>query len=512
MAETRASAPAAGGADDPFHLTALDAVAEATSHWATTCLDPGRDLTDRTPADHLSRHGVVFTSGGSHAREIWAETALGTRIQGSRASTDTPIELLDLCSMTCNTILGVNDPWVKLKQAAYLLSEQPHHLPARIASDLTYRVAHRILERLDRFGSPGSFVINLRQCNGSDAVELALHAAWRAARAEPGRRRLVTFEGSYHGESIIASLVCKEDRAVGLGRALLDRVDNVDHHPSPTCGDGGYLSPEALATLDALDRDGDQYFAVLIEPIQWRNSVHAVPLEFLRRLREVCTRRSICLIFDEVQNAFGYTGSIFFAETSGVCPDIIATGKALTSGHGALGIVVARAAYRDIEAPFGSKTNAGEMLSLVAVDAVMDRLTGVLPSERDSLPPWLPPGLAADLKTGLLATAYPRVVGRVDDLERRLRLRYPTLIGPSTGIGLVRGLCLLDGAGQPSGPLAAEVSEAGLRHGVYVRRAGAAVYLKPSLATSASDVDLGVDRLSATFDEVLAVRAEASVA
>lgn len=505
MADTSASDTFTGGTDTPFHLTELDSVRTVTDLWAGTCLDPDRTLTDRTPKDHLARHSTVFTAGGSHAREIWADTALGTRIQGSVASTGAPLELLDMCSMTCNTILGINDPWVKLKQAAYLMSEQPHYLPARIGSDLTYRIAHRILQPLERFGPPGSFVVNLRQCNGSDAVELALHAAWRAARGESGRRRLATFNGSYHGQSMVASLVGEDDPAFGSGRALLDRVDNVDQYPSPTCGDGGYLNPEALATLDALDQDGDQYFAVLIEPIQWRNSVHAIPLEFLRRLREVCTRRSICLIFDEVQNAFGYTGTVFFAETCDVCPDIIATGKALTSGHGALGIVVARSKYKEVEAPFGSKTNAGEMLSLVAVDAVLDRLTGMLPNEVSSVPTWLPHGMAADLNNGLLTSGYPRLVGLVDELLTELQVRYPGLVGQATGLGLVRGLLMLDNAGQPSGPMAAKVSEVGLRHGIYVRRAGAAVYLKPSLATTAADIELAMERLSTTFDEIKTV-------
>jgi 4-aminobutyrate aminotransferase-like enzyme len=439
---------------------------------------------------------------------MWADTALGATIHGSVAETETPIDLLDLCSMTCNTVLGINDPWVKLKQIAFLLSSHPHFLPVRIGCDLYYRVARRILRCFEKFGEPGDFVINLRQCNGSDAVELALHAAWKAAANSPTRRKLATFRGSYHGESMIASLISENQPAHGSGRALLDQVDNVTLFPSPACGDGGYLTAEALATLSTLERDGDQYFAVIIEPIQWRNSVHAVPVEFLRRLRDVCTRKSICLIFDEVQNAFGYTGTIWFAQSCGVCPDIVATGKALTSGHGALAIMVAKKAYKEIEGPFGSKTNSGDMLSLVAVDAVMDRLLGMDPEEAKALPTWLPSGLAVDLRTGLLSTAYPRVVEMLDDMLKDFQRLFPSLIGPLTGMGLIRGLTMLEINGEPSARLAAKADQICLRHGVYIRRAGAAVYIKPCLAISASDFETAGVRLRSVFEEVLQFRNE----
>lgn len=485
----------------PFHLLSLESVQKVGGQLGGTCLDPEDGLTDLSPQQHLASNATLFTRGGSLARDFWADKALGSRVQG-RLANGQDMEMIDLCSMTCNTILGTNDPWVKLRQAAFLLSDHPHYLPARIGSDLFYRVAHRILDRLSRFGGPDDFVINLRQCNGSDAVELALHAAWGAARDTPSRRKLATFRGGYHGESVIASLIAEDDPAFGAGRALVDRVDNVATFPSPICTDGGYLSPEALNTLDELERNGDEYFAVIIEPIQWRNSVHPVPLDFLRRLREVCTRKSICLVFDEVQNAFGYTGTVFFAENSDVCPDVMATGKALTSGHGALAIVVARREYSTVEPPFGSKTNSGDMLSFVAVDAVLDRLTGMFPEEHAQLPSWLPPDLVGELEEGLLLTSYPRVVRLLDDFIADLQAHNPSFVGPASGLGLVRGVSIMGKDGQPSGELAGAVADLGLKHGVYVRRAGHALYFKPSLSTTFEDLEVAGARLAATLKEV----------
>ena len=471
-------------------------------------MDPERPLTSQTPKEHLASNSTLFTSGGSLPRKLWADAGLGATIQATVAETDTPMELIDLCSMTNNTILGINDPWVKLRQTAYLLSSQPHFLPVRIGCDLQYRVARRILRCFDKFGEQGDFVINIRSCNGSDAVELALHAAWKKAAQSPTRRRLATFSGCYHGEGMTPGLISEKQPNHGVGRGLIEQVDKVILFPSPESGDGGYLTPEALETLSTLERDGGLYFAVIIEPIQWRNSVHTVPLEFLRRLRDVCTRKSICLIFDEVQNAFGFDGNICFAQKSNVCPDIMITGKALTSGHGALAIMVAKREYKEIEKPFGNKTNSGDMLSFVAIDAVMDRLLGLDPEEAKELPTWLPSDLAADLRTGLLSTAFPRVVRMLEDMLKEFQQLFPSLFGPLKGIGLIRGLIMLESNGQPSERLAAKTSKVCLDHAVYVRQGGAAVLMKPCLTITEDDFKKARVRLHKTFKEILQFRDE----
>jgi 4-aminobutyrate aminotransferase-like enzyme len=489
-----------------FQLSSLGALRQLVESFAGSCLDPAFQTSNTKPSEHFASNPTLFTSGGSWPRDVWAESGLGATLDASVVETSAPLQLIDLCSIL--TILGINDPWVKLKQTAYLLSTNPHHVTIRLGCDMYYRVARRILRCFDKFGEPGDFVINLRQCNGSDAVELGLHAAWKAAAKSPARRKLATFRGSYHGESMTGSLVSDRQPAHGSGRLLLESADNVIFFPSPECGDGGYLTSEALATLSTLERDGDLYFAVIIEPIQWRNSVHTVPLEFLRRLRDVCTRKSICLIFDEIHNAFGYTGAISFAHNSGVCPDISAISKALTSGHGSLAIMVAKKAFKGIEGPFSGKSNAADMLSLVAVDAVLDRLLGMDPEEAKALPAWLPSGLATELHTGLLTTAYPRAVAMIDEMFAELQRRFPSLIGASKGMGLVRGLVMLGADGQPSDRLAAEAAKVCLVHGVYVRQADTALFIKPCMVLSKAEVDAALIGLSRTFEHVLRIRDE----
>jgi 4-aminobutyrate aminotransferase-like enzyme len=488
----------------PFQISSLDALRPLVESFVGSCLDPTLQTSDSKPAGYFESNPTLFTTGGSWPRDVWAESGLGATLDASVAETGAPLQLIDMCTIL--TVLGINDPWVKLKQIIYLLSQNPHHVTIRLGCDLYYRVARRILRCFDKFGEPGDFVINLRQCNGSDAVELALHAAWKAAAKSPARRKLATFRGSYHGENLTASLISDHQPHHGSGRLLMESADSVIFFPSPACGDGGYLTTEALATLSTLEREGDQYFAVIIEPIQWRNSVHTVPLEFLRRLRDVCTEKSICLIFDEIHNGFGYTGTISFAENCGVCADISVISKGLTSGHGSLAIMVAKKAFKEIEGPFAGKSNAADMLSFVAIDAVLDRLLGMNSEEAEALPAWLPPGLATELQTGLLTTTYPRTVAMIDELFVGLRRRFPSLVGPSKGMGLVRGLVMLGSDGQPSDRVAAEAAKVCLVHGVYVRQADTAVFIKPCIVMSQAEVDAALIGLSRTFEDVLRIR------
>ena len=259
-----------------FQLSSLDALSPLIESFADSCLDPAFQGSCTKPKEHIASNPTLFTAGGSWPRDVWAKSGLGGTIDASVVATGAPLPLIDLCTIL--TVLGVNDPWVKLKQTAYLLSSNPHHVTIRLGCDMYYRVARRILHCFDELGDPGDFVINLRQCNGSDGVELAIHSAWKAAAKIPTRRKLATFHGSYHGENLTASLVSDHQPQHGSGRLLLESADNVTFFPAPECDDDDSLSSETLEILSTLERYGDQYFALILEPIQWRNSVHAIPI------------------------------------------------------------------------------------------------------------------------------------------------------------------------------------------------------------------------------------------
>lgn len=488
------------------HLLSLDPIASFARAFTESCLDPAQMVSEGDPAALLTRNSTLFTRGGSWPRDVWVTDGLGSTLNATAVDTGEPLELIDLCTVL--TVLGINDPWVKLRQLAYLLSSAPHHVTIRLGCDMYYRVARRILSCFDQLGKPGDYVINMRQCNGSDGVELALHAAWNAATS-PERRRLATFEGSYHGENLTASLISDHQPQHGSGRLLVERADNVTAFASPRTAEDGELTQEALDTLAHLEEHGAEFFAVIIEPIQWRNAVHAIPTEFLHRLRDVCTRKSICLIFDEIHNGFGYTGTISYAEVCGVRPDVAVLSKGLTSGHGSLAVIVARQSFSKIDGTFAGKSNAADMLTLVAIDAVLDRLLGLGDGDVSGIPSWLPDDLASELRTGLLTTAYPRTLDLLDSFFDDLRAAFPTVIGPSTGVGLVRGLVMLDEGGRPSAEVAAHAARTCLANGVYVRQADTALFVKPSLVLTPAEARSAFNALSRTLDEILVRRAAA---
>lgn len=466
-----------------------------------TALDPTQPQFQQADGCSYNHDPGLFTRG-SAPRPLTAVAGRGASLQLSDGS-----ELIDLCSMTENTILGLNDPWVKLRQISHVLSERPHYVTVRFGNDLYYRVANRLSRHFQETGGGRDYVLNMRECTGSGAVELALHAAWTAASKSPARRKLASFAGAFHGSNLGGVLVSDHQPERGSGRVLLDSADNVEQFPTPDVDPNGHLNATAVDTLEALERDGDQYFAVILEPIPWRNAVHVAPVEFLRRLREICTAKSICLIFDEVQSGFGFTGAIWYAEVSGVHPDVSVLGKGLTSGHGTLSVVVADRAFGTIQPPFGFKSNSANMLSLVAVDAVLDRLLGVDGLDAESLPDWLPTGMVRDLRMGLLSTMYARAVTMIDEMLSELRRRFPTLVGHVTGLGLMRGLVMLDADRLPSSAVAGEVAKMCTDHGVHVRQASTAIFLKPCLVITQAEVDRALAALTRTLEAVAGTQA-----
>lgn len=473
-----------------YELEPLEPLAHALRG---SVLDPAGRLFRRPDGGAYEADPAMFTYG-SAPRPLTAMTGRGATLR-----LDDGTEIVDLCSMTENCVLGLNDPWVKLRQVSHLVSERPHYVTVRFGNDAYYRTAERLWRHFNKTGGGRDYVVNLRECTGSGAVELALHAAWTAARKDPSRRRLASFGGAFHGSNLGGILASDHQPERGSGRVLLDRADNVAHFSLPALGPDQQLSPATVDTLEQLDHNGEEYFAVILEPVPWRNEVQVVPTEFLTRLREICTRRSICLILDEVQNGFGYTGALWSAEVTGVHPDISVLGKGMTAGHGTLSMIVADRAYGQIESPFGFKSNSANMLSLVAADAVLDRLIGVDDDFRGAVPSWLPLELQRELDSGLLASRYAETAALVQGMLVEVQDRLPDVAGQATGTGLMRGLVMRDRTGGPSAEVAGRVAAVCMDHGVHVRQASTAIFLKPCLVIDADEIERATDALTAAI-------------
>ena len=207
--------------------------------------------------------------------------------------------------------------------------------------ELASRVAHEMPTDLNRV-----FFCN----SGSEAVDTALKIAlaYHRVRGDAGRYRLIGRERAYHGVGFggisVGGMVANR-RTFG---PLLNGVDHLRHtldleHNAFSRGQpewGAHLADD-LERLCAL-HDPSTIAAVIVEPVAGSVGVYPPPKGYLERLRQICDRHGILLIFDEVITAWGRLGYASAAERLGITPDLITMAKGLTSAHVPMGAVVAR--------------------------------------------------------------------------------------------------------------------------------------------------------------------------
>lgn len=187
--------------------------------------------------------------------------------------------------------------------------------------------------------------------SGSEAVDSALKIAlaYHHARGDAGRVRIIGRERAYHGVGIggISAGGIAANRRV-FGALSAPFVDHLPHTYDPAHMRFSRGQPVWGAHLaDTLERlvalhDASTIAAVIVEPMQGSTGVIVPPVGYLERLREICTRYGILLIFDEVITGFGRVGAPFAAQRVGVTPDIVVFAKAVTNGVVPLGGMIAR--------------------------------------------------------------------------------------------------------------------------------------------------------------------------
>ena len=192
--------------------------------------------------------------------------------------------------------------------------------------------------------------------SGSEAVETALKMAiaYHRARGEGSRTRLIGRERGYHGVNfggISVGGIVSNRKMFGT---LLAGVDHIRHTHDPARNAFSVGQPahgaefaEDLERLVAL-HDASTIAAVIVEPVAGSTGVLIPPQGYLQRLREICDKHGILLIFDEVITGFGRTGQPFGAQTFGVTPDLMTVAKGITNGCVPMGAVIARDKIHDV--------------------------------------------------------------------------------------------------------------------------------------------------------------------
>ncbi len=193
-------------------------------------------------------------------------------------------------------------------------------------------------------------------CNsGSEAVDTALKIAlaYHNVSGNAGRTRLIGRERGYHGVgfggiSVGGMVANRKQFGTALGgtdhmRATYDREKQAFSKGEP---EYGAEFAEDLERLVAL-HDASTIAAVIVEPMSGSTGVLPSPKGYLKRLREICDKYGILLIFDEVITGYGRLGHAFAAERYGVVPDMITFAKGITAGSVPMGGVIARKGIYD---------------------------------------------------------------------------------------------------------------------------------------------------------------------
>ncbi len=213
-----------------------------------------------------------------------------------------------------------------------------------------FPVAFEVADMLTALAPEGMnhvFFVN----SGSESVDTALKIAlaYQKERGQPSRTRLIGRERGYHGVGF---------GGISVGGIPYNRkqfsnsmIPGVDHLPHTHLLDRNAYSrglPEhGVELADELENiltlhDPSNVAAVIVEPIAGSAGVLIPPKGYLKRLREICDKHDILLIFDEVITGFGRLGDNFAAQAFDVIPDIITSAKGLTSGSVPMGAVFVR--------------------------------------------------------------------------------------------------------------------------------------------------------------------------
>ena len=206
----------------------------------------------------------------------------------------------------------------------------------QLSNDIAFELAERVVDM-----APDGFSNCFFTNSGSESVETALKIAlgYHRARGEGNRTRLIGREKGYHGVNFggmsVGGIV--PNRKI-FSANLIPGVDHLRHTFDLEKNAFSRGLPEhGVELADDLERlaqlhDGSNIAAVIVEPVAGSAGVLPPPDGYLQKLREICDRHGILLIFDEVITAFGRVGKGTAAERFGVTPDIITTAKGLTNG------------------------------------------------------------------------------------------------------------------------------------------------------------------------------------
>lgn len=190
--------------------------------------------------------------------------------------------------------------------------------------------------------------------SGAEAVETAL----KFSRKFSGKPGVISMNGGYHGKTFGALSITSSEKYRKPFEPLLDYIKFVPY------GNTSKL-------VDAID---DKTGTVILEPVQGESGIIMPPAGFIQEVREICSRRSLVLIFDEIQSGFGRTGKMWAAENWNTIPDIVCVAKGIAGGF-PMGLTMTKTEIiESMKIGEHSSTFAGNPLACAAASASIDAL------------------------------------------------------------------------------------------------------------------------------------------
>ena len=329
----------------------------------------------------MSSYWLPFTPN----RYFQGHPKIMTSAKGAYYYDDHGRKLFDgLSGLWCSP-LGHADP--RIGAAIAKQYETMDYCPAfQMASETTFTLATRIAKLAPQDLNKVFF------CNsGSEAVDTALKIAigYHRVMGNASRIRMIGRERAYHGVGLggisVGGMVANRKMFASM---MMPGVDHLPHtynlsqmafsKGQPTWG--VHLADE-LEKLVAL-HDANTIAAVILEPLQGSTGVIVPPVGYLQKIREICTKHGILLIFDEVITGFGRLGANFGADRFGVIPDMITFAKGITNGIIPMGGVLVRDDIYDAILAAGGQeqmieffhgyTYSGHPIPAAAAHAVLD--------------------------------------------------------------------------------------------------------------------------------------------